>query len=91
MLFVPEQGALLFRTEFGNIEAKPNEIVVIPRGIKFSVDLLDKVARGYICENYGSGFYPARPRSLSARMRLLIRAISFTPSRRSRKSAETLP
>lgn len=56
MLFVPEQGGLLFRTEFGNIEAKPNEIVVIPRGVKFAVNLLDKTARGYICENYGTPF-----------------------------------
>lgn len=54
MLFVPEEGALLFRTEFGNIEAAPNEIVVIPRGVKFAVDIVGKIARGYICENYGA-------------------------------------
>ncbi len=56
MLIVPQQGGLRFRTEFGLIEAAPGEIVVIPRGIKFAVDLLDGPARGYVCENYGGAF-----------------------------------
>ncbi|MEJ0046589.1 MAG: homogentisate 1,2-dioxygenase [Rhodospirillales bacterium] len=53
MLFVPQQGALRFRTEFGVIEAGPGEIVVIPRGVKFAADPLGGTARGYVCENYG--------------------------------------
>lgn len=56
MLFVLETGGLTFRTEMGVIEAIPGEIVVIPRGVKFAVDLNDKQARGYICENYGANF-----------------------------------
>jgi homogentisate 1,2-dioxygenase len=56
MLFVPQHGALRFRTEFGVIEAAPGEVVVIPRGIKFSADLLGPTARGYVCENYGAAF-----------------------------------
>lgn len=56
MLFVPETGRLLFRTEMGKIEIAPGEIAVIPRGIKFAVDLMDKSARGYICENHGAAF-----------------------------------
>ncbi len=56
MLFVPEQGALRFRTEFGVLEVAPGEITVIPRGVKFTVDLLDKTASGYVCENYGQPF-----------------------------------
>lgn len=56
MLFVPENGSLIFRTEMGVIEAAPGEIVVIPRGIKFAVDLKGKSARGYICENHGASF-----------------------------------
>jgi len=56
MLFVPQHGALRFRTEFGIIEAGPGEIVVIPRGIKFAADLLGPNARGYVCENYGAAF-----------------------------------
>jgi len=56
MLFVPESGALLFRTEMGHLHVAPGEICVIPRGIKFAVDLPDGKARGYICENYGAHF-----------------------------------
>jgi homogentisate 1,2-dioxygenase len=53
MLIVPEQGQLRFRTEFGVIAIEPGEIIVIPRGIKFTVELVEGSARGYICENYG--------------------------------------
>lgn len=56
MLIVPQQGRLSMRTEFGIIEVQPGEICVIPRGIKFRVELPDGVARGYICENYGASF-----------------------------------
>ena len=56
MLFVPESGGLRFWTEFGIIDVEPGEIVVIPRGIKIRVELLDGPARGYICENYGGTF-----------------------------------
>jgi homogentisate 1,2-dioxygenase len=56
MLFVPETGAVTFRTELGNVSAKPGEIAVIPRGIKFAADLDDGKARGYICENFGAPF-----------------------------------
>jgi len=56
MLFVPQQGALGLRTEFGVIALTPGEIAVIPRGVKFAVDLPDGAARGYLCENYGGGF-----------------------------------
>ena len=53
MLFVPQKGRTIFRTELGVIEAEPTEIVVIPRGIKFAIDLPDGPSYGYICENYG--------------------------------------
>ena len=56
MLIVPQLGRLLFFTELGRIELKPGEICVIPRGLKFRVELLEKEARGYICENYGQQF-----------------------------------
>ena len=39
MLFVPQQGNLRFVTEFGRIDAEPGEIVVIPRGVKFRVEI----------------------------------------------------
>ncbi|PAT33771.1 homogentisate 1,2-dioxygenase [Vandammella animalimorsus] len=56
MLIVLQQGRLRFATECGLIEAEPQEIVVIPRGIRFRVEVLDGSARGYICENYGVPF-----------------------------------
>jgi homogentisate 1,2-dioxygenase len=30
--------------------------VVIPRGVRYRVELLDGAARGYICENFGANF-----------------------------------
>jgi homogentisate 1,2-dioxygenase len=55
-LIVPQQGELQFKTEFGVLQIKPGEIIVIPRGIKFTVALLENTARGYICENLGLPF-----------------------------------
>ena len=56
LLIVPQQGALLFVTEFGRIAIAPGEICIIPRGVKFRVELIDGPARGYLCENYGEKF-----------------------------------
>ncbi len=53
MLVVPEVGGLRFFTEFGIVEIAPGEIAVMPRGVKFKVELLGDKARGYVCENYG--------------------------------------
>ena len=54
LLIVPQQGGLLARTELGELLVKPGEIMVIPRGLKFQINLPDGTARGYICENYGN-------------------------------------
>lgn len=56
LLVVPEQGGLLLRTEFGLLRAEPGEVALIPRGVRFRVELLDGTARGYVCENYGAVF-----------------------------------
>ncbi|AOZ03097.1 homogentisate 1,2-dioxygenase [Cupriavidus sp. USMAHM13] len=56
MLIVPQQGRLLLATEMGRLEVEPQEIAVIPRGVRFRVELPDGEARGYICENYGALF-----------------------------------
>ena len=58
LLIVPQQAALLIRTELGLLEVSPGEIAVVPRGIKFQVQISepDTAARGYICENYGGAF-----------------------------------
>lgn len=55
-LFVLQSGAMQIKTEHGIIEAEPGEIVVVPRGIKFQVNPLSKVCRGYIGENFGSPY-----------------------------------
>jgi homogentisate 1,2-dioxygenase len=56
LLVVPQEGKLRFITEFGLLDVAPGEIILIPRGIKFQVQLLEEKARGYICENYGQPF-----------------------------------
>ena len=56
MLVVAEVGALRFFTEFGIVDIAPGEIAVMPRGVKFKVELLGDKARGYVCENYGEKF-----------------------------------
>ena len=55
LMFVPQQGALLVFSELGRLEVAPGEIAVVPRGVKFKVEV-DKPARGYLCENYGAHF-----------------------------------
>ena len=56
MLIVPEMGRIGILTELGAIQAGPGEVAVIPRGVRFKVELADGQARGYICENYGAQF-----------------------------------
>lgn len=56
LLVVPEHGGLLIRTELGLLRAEPGHIALIPRGVRFRVELLDDTARGYVCENYGQPF-----------------------------------
>jgi homogentisate 1,2-dioxygenase len=53
LLIIPQEGKLLLFTETGRLGIAPGEICVIPRGMKFKVDVLDAAARGYVCENYG--------------------------------------
>jgi len=53
-LIVPQQGRLELATELGTIHLEPQEIAVIPRGIRFQVGLPDGAARGYVCENFGA-------------------------------------
>lgn len=53
-LIVPQQGRVRIKTELGRLDVGPLEIVVIPRGMKMQVELLDELASGYICENHGT-------------------------------------
>jgi homogentisate 1,2-dioxygenase len=56
LLIVPQSGRLLLATELGRVAVEPLEIAVIPRGVRFRVELPDGAARGYICENFGAPF-----------------------------------
>jgi len=56
-LFVPQQGEIILRTEFGYLELAPGEIGVVQRGIRFAMILPEeKPTRGYICEVFDSHF-----------------------------------
>ena len=55
LLIVPQQGDLTIVTELGRIHVAPLQIVLIPRGIRFRVEL-EGPSRGYACENYGEPF-----------------------------------
>jgi homogentisate 1,2-dioxygenase len=56
MLIVPQLGALRLDTELGCLRIEPQEIAVIPRGVRFRVDHPADAVRGYICENFGAPF-----------------------------------
>ena len=56
MMFLPVEGPLLVSTEMGLLKISPGELVVIPRGIKFCIDLTEGKGRGYCGENFGLPF-----------------------------------
>ena len=56
LLIVPQRGRLRLATELGLLDVAPQEIALVPRGVRFRVELLDGDACGYVCENYGPAF-----------------------------------
>lgn len=56
LLVVPQQGTLVIATEMGALTVPPGYIALIPRGLRFRVDLPDGPSRGYVAENYGHAF-----------------------------------
>ena len=56
MLLVPQLGALRVHTECGTLQVAPGALCVLPRGMKWRIDLDAPTARGYVCENYGTPF-----------------------------------
>jgi len=52
LLIIPQFGTLRLVTELGRLEVAPGSIGVIPRGVKFRVEV-DGEARGYVAENHG--------------------------------------
>ncbi len=55
LLLVPQQGTLQVMTETGRMEVPPGHIALIPRGLRFRVDV-DGPSRGYCLENHGAMF-----------------------------------
>jgi homogentisate 1,2-dioxygenase len=64
LLIVPDLGGLLIHTELGLLGVEPGSVALIPRGVKFRVEILDApgdqdtpgFVRGYVCENFGTPF-----------------------------------
>ncbi len=54
LLIVPQLGTLLLITELGVLRVDPLEVAVVPRGVRFLVELPNGNARGYVCENFGA-------------------------------------
>jgi homogentisate 1,2-dioxygenase len=55
MLVVPQHGQLRVTTELGVLQAGPGEVLLLPRGLAFKIDV-DGPAAAYVCENYGAPF-----------------------------------
>ena len=55
LLIIPQQGELAIFTELGRLYVAPGSIAVIPRGVKFRVDV-EGDSRGYVAENHGAPF-----------------------------------
>jgi homogentisate 1,2-dioxygenase len=52
LVIIPQSGELRIATELGGLEVAPGFIAVVPRGVKFRVEV-DGEARGYVAENHG--------------------------------------
>jgi len=52
LLIIPQSGTLRIATEFGRLEVSPGTVALVPRGVKFRVDV-DGESRGYVAENHG--------------------------------------
>jgi len=55
LLIIPQSGTLRMSTELGRLDVAPGSIAVVPRGVKFRVEV-DGEARGYVAENHGLPF-----------------------------------
>jgi homogentisate 1,2-dioxygenase len=55
LLLIPQEGAIRVVTELGILELEPGWVGLVPRGVKFRVEV-DGEARGYVAENHGLPF-----------------------------------
>jgi len=58
VMLLPQEGVLSLKTEHGILEVVPSELVIVPRGVRFQVNLGSgsSTAAGYMCENFGAHF-----------------------------------
>ena len=52
LLIIPQSGALRLSTEFGRMEVPPGTVAIVPRGVKFRVEV-EGESCGYVAENHG--------------------------------------
>ena len=52
LLLIPQSGALRICSEFGRMDVAPGSIGLIPRGVKFRVEV-EGDSSGYVAENHG--------------------------------------
>ena len=53
LMIVPQNGRIRVFTELGRLDVGLGEIAVVPRGLKFRVELLGDRADGFVFENFG--------------------------------------
>jgi len=52
LLIIPQQGTLRIATELGVMDVAPGWVALVPRGVKFRVEV-EGDSRGYVAENHG--------------------------------------
>jgi len=55
LLILPQLGVLHLVTEFGRLDVPPGTIAIVPRGVRFRVEV-EGDSRGYVAENHGLPF-----------------------------------
>jgi homogentisate 1,2-dioxygenase len=94
MLILPQEGGVRFSTECGILEAKPGELVVIPRGIKFRVELLEKRLAAISARTMASLFAcptsaPSEPMDWRTRATFLLRWPPLTIAKANLRSSRS--
>lgn len=54
LIVMPDTGTLVIATELGRLLVAPGQLALVPRGIKFRVELPEGPSRGFVCENFGA-------------------------------------
>jgi homogentisate 1,2-dioxygenase len=55
LLIIPQSGTLRISTELGRLELPSGTVAIMPRGVKFRVEV-EGESRGYVAENHGLPF-----------------------------------